>query len=374
VSPSLSLGRIAGVRIGVHWSWLVVLGLLVWTLSETVFPRQNPGLEQADYRAMAIAAALLLFLSILLHELGHALQARREGMEIDGITLWLFGGVASFRGTFPSPGAEFRIAVAGPVVTLAVGGLFAGVAAAARLPEEGDGVASWLAYINLTLLVFNLLPALPLDGGRVLRSGLWRLRGDFEWASRLAAEAGRATGLLIIAAGVVLFVLGGMLGGAWTAFLGWFVLGAAGGEARRAEARRAIAGLRVRDVMSTDLATAQRDSTLAEFMGSIGHDAKLTSYPVLDEGRIVGLLPTHAVLETPHADWSARSVAEITLGLDKAPLLAPDDDLHTALTRLADAGVNRGLVVDGGRLAGSLSVTDVVRGLEARQDPVARDR
>jgi Zn-dependent protease len=373
VNASLSLGRIAGVRIGVHWSWLLVLGLLIWTLSETVFPRQNPGLERSDYRAMAFAAALLLFVSILLHELGHALQARREGMEIDGITLWLFGGVASFRGTFPSPGAEFRIAIAGPLVTLVLGGLFAAIAITG-LPDTADGVVSWLAYINLTLLAFNLLPALPLDGGRVLRSALWRLRGDFDWASRIAAEAGRATGLLIIAGGVVLFMLGGMFGGAWTAFLGWFVLSAAGSEARRAEAHRTISSLRVSDVMSTDLTTAEQDSTLAEFMGSIGHDAKLTSYPVLDEGRIVGLLPTQAVLETPHADWPARSVAELMLGLDKAPLLAPGDDVHTALTRLAEAGVNRGLVVDGERLAGSLSITDVVRALEARHGTTAPKR
>ena len=125
MSSSLSLGRIAGIRIGLHWSWLVVFGLMVWTLSENVFPRQNPGLAEADYRGMAIAAAVLLFVSLLLHELGHALQARRDGMEIEGITLWLFGGVATFRGAFPGPGAEFRIAVAGPLVSLVVGLAFA---------------------------------------------------------------------------------------------------------------------------------------------------------------------------------------------------------------------------------------------------------
>ena len=171
MSPSFSLGRIAGIRIGLHWSWLVVFGLMVWTLSETVFPRQNPGLGESDYRAMALAAATLLFVSLLLHELGHALQARREGMEIDGITLWLFGGVASFSRDVPRAGSRVpdrrRRAAR---VTLALGGLFAGFAALADLPVAVDGVASWLGYINLSLLVFNLLPALPLDGGRILRA------------------------------------------------------------------------------------------------------------------------------------------------------------------------------------------------------------
>jgi Zn-dependent protease/CBS domain-containing protein len=367
VTPSVSLGRIAGIRIGLHWSWLVVFGLMVWTLSETVFPRQNPGLSDSDYRAMAVAAAVLLFASLLVHELGHALQARREGMAIEGITLWLFGGVASFRGTFPGPGAEFRIASAGPVVTLALGGAFAAFAALAELPETAEGVTFWLAYINLSLLVFNLLPALPLDGGRILRSALWRLRRDFAWATRIAAEAGRVTGLLLIGAGFVLFLLGGMFGGAWIAFLGWFVLSAAGGEARQAEARQAIAGLRVRDLMVPDPRAAHRDETLAAFVAALGDEDRFTAYPVLDEGRVVGLLPTRTVLETPPPQQETIRVGERMLGLENAPRLAPDDDLLEALSRLAEAGVNRGLVLDGDRLVGYLSVADVAEALASRR-------
>jgi Zn-dependent protease len=367
VTPSLSLGRIAGIRIGLHWSLLVVLGLMIWTLSETVFPRQNPGLAESNYRAMAFVAAVLLFVSLLLHELGHALQARREGIAIDGITLWLFGGVASFRGTFPDPGAEFRVAIAGPLVSLALGVLFAGFAALAGPPVTVDGVAFWLGYINLSLLVFNLLPALPLDGGRILRAALWRIRRDFAWATRIAAEAGRAPGLLLVAAGVVLFLLGGMLGGAWLAFIGWFVLSAAGSEARFAEARRAISGLRVRDLMAPEPVSAGRDRTLAEFMDSIGNETMSTAYPVVHDGRVVGLLPMATVVELPRGEWATRSVGETMLGLEDAPLLAPDDELYDALSRLAEAGVARGLVLDGGRLAGSLAVEDVARALETRR-------
>jgi Zn-dependent protease len=367
VSPSLSLGRIAGIRIGLHWSWLVVFGLMVWSLSETVFPRRNPGLSEADYRTMAVTAAVLLFVSLLLHELGHALQARREGMEIDGITLWLFGGVASFRGTFPGPGSEFRIATAGPVVTLVLGAAFAGFAAMTDLRETVDGVSFWLGYINLSLLVFNLLPALPLDGGRIVRAGLWRVRRDFLWATRIAAEAGRATGLLLIAAGFVLFLLGGMFGGAWLAFLGWFVLSAAGAEARQAEAQKAISGLSVRDVMVADPVAADSDDTLAAFEGSLGEGKRFTAYPVVHDGRVVGLLPMGLVDDTPRGDWDSVRVGDRMLDLEQAPRLAPDDDLYAALSRLADAGVSRGLVLDGDRLAGYLAVDDVARVLTRKR-------
>src|SRR5688572_13214307 len=163
MTSSIMLGRIRGIEIGFNWSLLVVFALIVWSLASGVFPSQNDGLSDGTYLAMAIAAAILFFVSILLHELGHALQAQREGMEIDGITLWLFGGVARFKGMFPSAGAELRIAIAGPAVSLALGFLFVAVAGFMSLPEAVDGVCAWLGFTNLALLVFNLLPALPLD-------------------------------------------------------------------------------------------------------------------------------------------------------------------------------------------------------------------
>ena len=249
MTSSITLGRIAGIRIGIHWSWLVVFGLITWSLATAVFPDQNPGLGDSTYVVMALVAAVLFFTSLLLHELGHAFQARREGMEIDGITLWLFGGVAQFRGMFPTAGAEFRIAIAGPLVSLVLGAGFVGIAVAIAGVEEVDGIAAWLGYINLALLVFNLLPALPLDGGRVLRSALWAARGDFSWATRVAATIGRAFGALFIAGGLALFFWESGTSGLWLAFLGWFLFGAASEEARYAQVHRAFAGLRVRDLM-----------------------------------------------------------------------------------------------------------------------------
>jgi Zn-dependent protease len=237
VTSSVRLGRIAGIEIGAHWSWLLVVALLVWSLADGVFPQTHPDLSPGTHLVMAVAAAILFFVSITLHELGHALQGRRDGIAIDGITLWVFGGVARLRGRIPSPGAELRVALAGPAVSLVLGVVLVAAALLAPLPDAVDGVTFWLGQINLTLLVFNLLPALPLDGGRVLRAVLWMRRRDYLSATRTAALFGRGIGQILIAGGVALAILVGDHGGLWLAFIGWFVVGAA-----EAELENALAG------------------------------------------------------------------------------------------------------------------------------------
>ena len=361
---SFTLGRFAGIEVGINWSWLVVFALITWTLSTGIFPSTNPGLERGTYVAMAIAAALLFFLSIVLHEYGHALEARREGMEIEGITLWLFGGVAKFRGMFPSAGAEFRIAIAGPLVSLALGVLFVLAAWAAGLPATVDAVFAWLGYINLTLLVFNLLPALPLDGGRVLRSILWHVKGDFAGATRRAAWIGRAFGYLFIAAGLGLLIFQGTFSGAWLAFIGWFLLQAAAAEDRYVLARQALEGLRVRDLMVRDPVSTRPDVTLGDFMDDVVWNRRYTTYPVLADGRVVGLLPFRCVAQVPRAQWDSRTVRECMLPREAVPVVEEDDDLIDAAGDLFEGDVKRALVLDGDRLAGLLSATDVARALE----------
>jgi Zn-dependent protease/CBS domain-containing protein len=363
MNSSFELGRIAGIRIGVNWSWLVVFVLIVWSLASAVFPSQNEGLSDATYIAMAVVASLLFFGSILLHELGHAVQAKREGMEIEGITLWLFGGVAKFRGMFESAGAEFRIAVAGPLVSLALGVLFVGVAVVTRTSEEIDGVAAWLGYINLMLLVFNLLPALPLDGGRVLRAVLWAARGDFAFATRLAANIGRGFGFVFIAGGIALFIFANSFSGAWLAFIGWFLLGAAASEARFLAVRDALGGLRVRDLMVREPSTVPVTMSLGRFMDDVLGANRYTTYPVMDDGRVVGLLPFRCVAQIPRREWDERSVQDCMLPRDEVPSVDEDDELVEVLDELAE-GPGRALVVDGDRLKGFLSITDVARALE----------
>jgi Zn-dependent protease/CBS domain-containing protein len=370
MNGNLTLGRLGGVQVRLNWSWFVVFALIVWSLAASVFPSQNPELSDRVHLAMAVVAALVFFASVLLHELGHAWQARREGLEIDGITLWLFGGVAQFKGAFPNPGAEFRIAIAGPLVTLGLGAGFV-LLALAGLPSSVDGVAAWLGYINLFLLVFNLIPALPLDGGRVLRAALWRARGDLGWGTRVAAEIGRGFGYLFIALGVAMFIFEGSFSGAWLAFIGWFLLQAATAEARYVATDQALAGLQVRDLMARSPVTVDPDLTVGRFMDEIARSRRFTTYPVVDRsGRPIGLLAFSSVAAVPRSEWDTRRVRESMIPLDQVPLLAEGTRAVDALADLSSRpGANRGLVVDNGHLEGLLSITDLARALQVRRPP-----
>jgi Zn-dependent protease/CBS domain-containing protein len=370
MNGNLTLGRLGGVEVRIHWSLVVVFALIVWSLAATVFPSQNPELSDGVHLAMAVAAAFLFFASVLLHELGHAWQARRDGLEIDGITLWLFGGVAQFKGAFPNAGAEFRIAIAGPLVTVALSGGFM-LFALAGLPSAVDGVAAWLGYINLTLLVFNLIPALPLDGGRVLRAALWRARGDLGWATRVAADIGRGFGYLFIALGVLMFIVEGSFSGAWLAFIGWFLLQAATAEARYVATEQALAGLRVRDLMVRDPVVVDPDVTVGRFMDEVASSRRFTTYPVVERGgRPIGLLTFSSVAAIPRSEWDARRVRDSMIPLDEVPLLAESTSALDALADLSSRpGANRGLVVDNGHLGGLLSITDLARALEVPRPP-----
>jgi len=366
LSGNISLGRIGGVEVRINWSWLVIFALIVWTLADGVFPSTNPGLSGNTHLAMAIVAALLFVVSILLHELGHAWVARREGLEVDGITLWLFGGVSQFKGGFPSAGAEFRIAIAGPLVSLVLGVVFV-LIAIAGLPSAVDGVAAWLGYINLALLVFNLIPALPLDGGRVLRAALWQSKGDLGWATRVGTDIGRVFGYLFIGLGLAMFIFQGSFSGAWLAFIGWFLLQAATAEARYIATEAALHGLRVRDLMVRDPVTVDGDLTVGQFMDEVARSRRFTTYPVVDGGRPIGLLAFGSVAALPRSEWDSRRVREAMLPLDRVPQLTEDETAIDALTALSSPASNRGLVVENGHLAGLLSITDLTRALELRR-------
>jgi Zn-dependent protease/CBS domain-containing protein len=364
VNPTIQLGRVAGIRIGVNWSWLIVFALIVWSLAAAVFPSQNPGLSDGEYLAMAVVAAVFFFVSLLLHELGHALQARRDGVEIEGINLWLFGGVAQFKGDFPNASAEFRIAIAGPLVSLVLGVLFVLVAVVAGLPNAVDGVVAWLGFANLILLAFNLLPALPLDGGRMLRSALWYLRGDLQWATWVASGVGRGFGFLLVGLGLFMLIAEGTFSGAWLAFVGWFLLQAATAEARYVATKQALDGLRVRDLMIREPVTVTADLTLGQFMDDVAWSRRYTTYPVLEHGRPIGLLAFRSVASVPREEWNTRRVRDAMVPFEEVPQLTEAEPAIDALAELSSSDVNRGLVIHDDRLAGFLSITDLARALE----------
>jgi Zn-dependent protease len=365
---NLTIGRFGGVEVRLNWSLIAVFALITWSLAEGVFPSQNPGLSHGTYIAMGIVAAVLFLASILLHELGHSWVARREGIEVDSITLWLFGGVSQFKDRFASAGAEFRVAISGPLVSIVLGVLFV-LIAVAQVPSSVDGVAAWLGYINLILAVFNLLPASPLDGGRVLHAALWRAKGDFAWATRIASEIGQGFGYLFIALGLAMFIFQGSFSGAWLAFIGWYLLQGATAEARYVATEQALEGLRVRDLMVRDPVSVDADSTIGRLMDDVVWSHRFTTYPVLDGGKPVGLLTFASVAAVPRSDWDTRRVRDTMIPLDQVPLLTEDEKAVDALAELATPSANRGLVVDNGHLAGLLSITDLARALEVGRRP-----
>jgi Zn-dependent protease len=243
ISGNVRLGRIAGVDVRVHWTWAIAASLITLALAGNVFPAEVPGLSNRDYTVMAVATALLFFASLLLHELGHALVARREGIPTREITLWMLGGVAQSDAPFETPGIEARVALAGPAVSAGLGTALVAAGLVAGLPPALAAVLEWLGWTNLLLLAFNLLPVLPLDGGRVLRAALWRVRHSQLRATRDAARVAQVLSAALIGLGLLGFLSGGGFSALWLAFVGVFLMSAGSAERASAETRATRAGI-----------------------------------------------------------------------------------------------------------------------------------
>lgn len=371
LAPSFTLLRVRGIRIGAHWSWLVVFFLVCWTLARNLFPRAFPGLDGRSYLVMAVVSAVIFFACILLHELGHAFQAMKEGMKISDITLWLFGGVARFEGMFPSAGAEFRIAAAGPLVSVLLAGLFALVTWAggpADLPVQVRAVCDYLARINVAVVAFNLVPALPLDGGRILRAWLWSRKGNFTRATIAAARVGKGFAYVLMTIGVFEFFRSAT-DGIWLVVMGWFLLSAAQAEQNFAVMRQAFNDLTVRSLMTPDPVVVSSGMTLEEFVRLVetrGH----TTYPVVDDGVLKGVVSLRMVAGVPVERRAATRISEVMVPPLALSGWAPIVDV----VHLLSQPPGRAVVVDGDRVAGILSISDVVRALETRQSPSEDDQ
>jgi Zn-dependent protease/predicted transcriptional regulator len=360
----IPLGRLAGIPIAASWTWLPVVVLVIAQYARQVFPSSNPGLSDTTYLVMAATLALLFFAGLLLHELAHALVARRNGMQIEGITLWLFGGVARILGDFPGPGVEFRVAAAGPAITLVICAAFSLAGWLLPLPSAVDGVVSWIGLANAFLLVFNLIPAYPLDGGRILHSLLW-WRRDRGVATRVAAGIGRGLGMIMIGLGLFGSSRWGF-GFLWLSVMGLFLLMAATGESRTEQVRELLDGLTVADVIERDPVCVLPTLSLSQFVDAVAGAQRYTTYPVFDGDRVVGMLPFRDVAAIPRDRWETTHITDVMTPLHQVVLLEERTPLTEAVSRLAGSPLQRGLVLDGGHLVGLVSVTDVARAFERR--------
>jgi Zn-dependent protease len=364
---SFRIGRIAGIPVGVSPWWLAIVALITWSLGSTYFPEEVHGIAPSVSYALGFASALLLFASILLHEFGHAIIARRHGIQVQEIDLWLLGGVSIMQGEAHEPGDELRYALAGPAVTAVVAAIFAVISL--LLADSASAVLRALIdyqlLINCLILGFNLLPAFPLDGGRVLRALLWRHRNDIGAATATAATVGRAFGYLMIALGALEFI-GGSATGLWLVVIGFFLVGAAGAQATSAQVRAVFSGVNARSLMSTPVVAVPAEISLERAVGDYFLPHRYTAFPAVDiDGRLLGLLTLQAAEAVPRQQRATRQVADI---IDRDPALSvtEEEDVSRLLERPAFARVGRAVVVNARQVpVGLLSITDVQRSIRA---------
>jgi Zn-dependent protease len=358
--------------VGLHWSLAIVFALIVWTLAGQVLPAVVPGQQEAAYWLVSVIAVVLFYVSLLSHEMGHALVARRLGVKVDGITLWIFGGVARLRGDAATPGTEVKIAIAGPLVSLALAILFGAVTFALDAtagPALVEGGIAWLAGTNAMLLLFNLIPAFPLDGGRLLRAWLWQRSGDKYRATSGAARLGRICAFVMIGLGLLsLFFINGGISGLWLIILGWFLMSAARSEVSQVLLRGALSGLRVGDVMSRDPTTAPGWITVDEFMRSYVPMQHATAYPIKTfDGALDGLVTLARLAKVPQEERHLKRVRDVGTGMDEVAKASPGEPVTAVLDRFSPADDGQILVMDGGELVGLLSPSDIARALRANR-------
>ncbi|MGE5135935.1 MAG: site-2 protease family protein [Gemmatimonadota bacterium] len=376
MKQSIRLGRIAGVPVGVHWSVLVIVALIGGILGASVLPAMVPHQPVAAYWAVAVPGALLFVAALLAHELAHAVVARRKGVPVRSITLWALGGVAELGGDPPTARADLQIAVAGPATSLAAGLVFGGLWAIVRA-ADGPALLSaalfWLAVMNGLLAVFNLLPGAPLDGGRILRAALWFRYRDRTRAARAAANAGRVVGVLLIAVGVGEFLAWRDAGGLWLGLIGMFVISAAAAEAANETAAAALAGLRVRDVMTPDPAVGASWMTVTDFISRVAMHSSQGVFPVVAfDGTVAGVTSVDLIGRVPAEDRAITPLGRVMLPVPAEYLAGPDDPAAPLLGRRPLAGELSAIVTDEGRIVGLVTVENlrrVVRRAALRAEP-----
>lgn len=368
---SLRIGRIAGFPVAVHWSVLVVVLLLAGGLADGVLPETAPGHSTATYWLVGVAGALLLLCSLLAHEVSHAIVARRSGVEVDGLTLWMFGGIANLRGEAPTARDDLRIAAVGPATSLVLGAVFGVVWWALDTLGQSPlvvSVAGWLSTINVVLAVFNLVPGAPLDGGRVLRALLWSRWGDRDRAAAAATTAGQSVGYLLVVLGLLSFLAGDYVGGLWLMLIGWFLHGAARAEQAGYLAEHVLRGVAVGDVMSSEVRTVGSELTVEELVESLVLGGRHSAYPVVaPDGSVRGLVTLGQLREVPASARATTLVGDVTVPLAQVATCAPETPVADLVPRLAADAGRRALVFEQGRLVGILTPTDITRVLETRQ-------
>jgi Zn-dependent protease/CBS domain-containing protein len=340
----ITLFKLLGFEVKIDSSWIILAILVTWSLAKGVFPAYFEDMPASNFWAMGVAGALGLFLSIILHELSHSLVARRFGIPMKGITLFIFGGVAEMSEEPPSARAEFLTAIVGPVSSVLIAVVFYGIlqfGEAADWPPAVNGVLFYLVWVNFILALFNLLPAFPLDGGRVLRSVLWSWKKNLSWATMVSSRVGSAFGVLFIAWGLWEIIQGNFIGGLWQAMIGLFLRGAAKSSYQQIVTRDLLSGLTVGRFMTPEPVTVSPDISLQSFVDDYLYRSRHRIYPVVKDGELVGCVTAKKLKDIPRQEWPRRRVGEIAAGCEEAAVISPDSEAMAAIDSMNRTGSSR---------------------------------
>jgi Zn-dependent protease/CBS domain-containing protein len=359
----VNLFKLFGFQVRIDMSWIVIAVLVAWSLSSGFFPVHFENLSTQAYWIMGIIGAVGLFLSIIFHEMAHSLVARRFGLPMRGITLFIFGGVAEMDQEPPSPKAEFYMAVIGPVSSFVLAGLFywgyvAGMQQ--RWPAMATGILMYLAAINGILGLFNLVPAFPLDGGRILRSILWKAKGNLRWGTKVSSWIGSGFGILLIVLGVYSFLTGNFIGGLWWFLIGLFLRNAASMSYQQLLIRRALEGEKVQRFMTEDPVTVPPSLSIEDLVEHYIYKYHYKMFPVVEGGKLVGCMTTKQVKEVPREQWGLKRVGDLLSTCSPENTIAPGVDAVKALSAMSRNRVSRLMVTVDNRLVGVISLKDML--------------
>lgn len=353
------IGQIQGIPIRVNWSVAVIAALLASSLATSVFPDLVEGRSDGAYWVTAAVTTVAFLVSLAAHEYGHALTAIRHDVRVTSITLWIFGGVAQLADQPTTPSAALRIAAAGPAVSGAIG--VGAIAVSVGLDGLPQAAAVWFGVMNLLLMGFNLLPAFPLDGGRIYQAWLWQRDGDEAAATARAARAGLSIGAGLVGLGVVQVALGGLVGGLWSMAIGWFIREAARAEHVGSVSAGPLHQMTVAEVMSPDPTTVDADFPLTSFVDGLLRQGRHSGYPVVRDGRVVGLIALSDVQRTAGRPDGDATVADLALPIERIPVVAPDATVADLAHAMSDRSMTRTLVMDGDDLVGIVASSDLSR-------------
>ena len=368
---TIRLGKVFGIEIGFNWSLLFVFALVSWSLAATVLPRDVPNQSAAAYWITAVIGAVVFYGCLLAHELAHSVVARRNGVQVSEITLWLFGGVSKLAGEPRSAGVEALITVVGPLSSIAIAVVAFGLAfvvSAAGAPALVSDLLVWLAVLNLGLGIFNLIPAFPLDGGRLLSSFFWWRYGSRQRGVHAAVQIGRIFAFLMIAIGALELFRGDGFNGIWLAFIGWFLLSAGGAEEASTVTKALLESVPVSAAMTSPVVTVADGLTVDQFLASEAVHHHFTTYPLRDAaGELIGVVRLKDIVREASRGGHDRNLRDLAVPMSQMPMTQPQEELETVLERVGSDLDRRVLVMDDGKLVGILSPTDVARIVTVRQ-------